>query len=148
MAIPHPGPSLIPCQQHLVSPMWGKDSKKLPHIQQTLPQNDGSGQVPAGKTAPHLGEGTCWSGLANYSLVFSNILSRDHHTPQYLTEMGPGLHFGKSQKAWGGEILSVFIVFQKSKSSSRETGYPSKSWMLRTLITQTSLVTFLNTHSS
>lgn len=99
-----------------------------------------------GKTAPHLGEETYWSGLANFSLVFSNILSRDHHTPQHLTEMGPGPW--KASESLGGEILSVFTVFQKSKSSSRETGYPRKSWMLRTPITHTSLATFLHTHNN
>lgn len=55
VAIPVPDPA--PCQQYLVLPVWGKDSKKPPQTQQTQSQNDGSGQVPARKNSSSLWRG-------------------------------------------------------------------------------------------
>lgn len=116
VAIPHPDPPHIPCQQHLMSPMQGKDSQKnLVRLSKPCHRMMNLAGFRLGKTAPHLGDRTCWSGLANYSLVFSNILSRDHRRPQHLTEMGLGLHFGKHQKAWRVKSFQFSLYFKKVK---------------------------------
>lgn len=72
VAIPHPDPPPIPCQQHLVLPMLGKDSKK-PRTQQTQSENDGSGQVPARKNSSLPWRGDLlvrFSQLVLFSVIF------------------------------------------------------------------------------
>lgn len=108
VTIPHPyPPSCCPCgvktQKNLLK--LSKPSQKIMDLARFL----------LGKTVPHLGGGTCWSCLANYSLVYSNILSRHHRTPQHLTEVGLGLHFGKHQKACWVKSFQFSLYFKKVK---------------------------------
>lgn len=138
VAISHPDPPPIPCHATpCFAPCGAQTPKNLLTPEQTLPWNDGSdlARFLLGKITPHLEVGTCWSGSAKYLFaalqrwilkkfcksLFSVLLCRDQYwcSSSHNKHLRWSLDFSffeniRKLKVWG-EILSVFILFQKGK---------------------------------